>query len=114
MTTISRLPASLDIDAWRGDAIPIQAVITGMDLTGATVRAQLRAHPDAAEPAASFGVTVTPGVDSTIDLLLAAEDSAGLAAGRYVYDVEITPTNGQVWTPVQGQLTLYDDVTRGA
>ena len=46
-------------------------------------------------------------------LVLQPDDTAKLEAGKYVYDIQITRANGDVYTPIVAKYKLTADVTRG-
>lgn len=87
-----------------------------VDLTGATVRAQLRRAFSDPAPAISctsedgsaflsagtgfFGFDLTPAATSAI------------AAAKYFYDIEVTLPSGDVTRAMQGTITLTPEVTK--
>jgi hypothetical protein len=100
----------------RGDDWSIPGTLTSggvaVDLTGATVTAQLRSRVEKSTVAATFTVTVTDAAAGELTLSLADTVTDDLAPGRYVYDVQVvlagsTQTYGNVST-----LIVAGDVTR--
>jgi hypothetical protein len=84
-----------------------------LDLTNYTGRAQLRTSHTASSAAASFTVTKTNASAGTLKLELSAATTTALAAGQYVYDLEIyTANDAIVKRLLQGDLTLTPEVTR--
>lgn len=82
-----------------------------LDLTNYTGAAQMRKHYTSTTSTA-FVVTLG-GVNGTVSLSLTANASANLAAGRYVYDVELTNTSsGIVSRIIEGIVTVTPNVTR--
>lgn len=81
-----------------------------VDLTGYTGAAQLRKHYTSSN-SISFSVSITayPGA---ITLNLSANTTANLQSGRYVYDVEVTDSQGQVSRMIEGIATISPNVTR--
>jgi len=82
-----------------------------LNLANYTGAAQLRKHYTSST-ATDFTVELanTTGV---VALSLGANTTAGLTAGRYVYDVEITDSDGVVSRIVEGIVTVSPNVTRG-
>lgn len=82
-----------------------------LDLTAYTARGQIRKTYQS-ENATNFEIQIlSPPDTGKLTLALDADVTEGLAAGRYVYDVEIV--NGTVVNRVlQGQITVDPEVTR--
>jgi hypothetical protein len=88
---------------------------TPVNLTGASVRAQLRTHPTATTP--TIDCTLANGkafLDTAtgyfgFDLLPA--DTNAIAATNYSYDIVVT-LSGDVTRTMQGIITLTPQVTR--
>ncbi|NDD82965.1 hypothetical protein EBZ38_01600 [bacterium] len=93
---------------WLIDNVPV-------NLTGATVRAQLRKEFDAPSP--SLDCTLANGkasLDTTTGFFgfdLLASDTAAMEATSYFFDVVVTLT-GNVTRAMQGIITLTPQVTR--
>ncbi len=81
-----------------------------VDLTGYTAAAQIRKHYTSSN-ATSFSVAVTADTGAVV-LSLSANATANLAAGRYVYDVELTDGAGRISRIVEGIVTISPNVTR--
>lgn len=81
-----------------------------IDLTNYTGAAQMRKHYTSSN-AVSFTVTLG-GVEGTVALGLTANATANIVAGRYVYDVELTHSSGQVSRVLEGIVTVTPNVTR--
>jgi hypothetical protein len=84
-----------------GDPIP---------LTGYSGAAQMRKHYTSST-ATSF-VVALGGDLGTITLGLSANATANISAGRYLYDVEITDTEGLVSRVFEGIVTVNPNITR--
>lgn len=82
-------------------------VINLADYTGA---AQLRKHYTS-NNAVSFEVNLSPSL-GTVTLSLSANSTSLLSAGRYVYDVELTDSQGRISRIVEGIATVSPNVTR--
>ena len=78
------------------------------DLTGFTGVAQVRKHYTSSN-SVSFTVSVATG---QVTLSMNAVTSANLAAGRYVYDCELTDGTGTVSRLLEGIVTINPQVTR--
>lgn len=84
-----------------GDAINLA------DYTGA---AQLRKHYTS-NSAIDFEVSLSASL-GTVTLSLTANATSQLSAGRYVYDVELTDSQGRISRIVEGIATVSPNVTR--
>jgi len=93
---------------------------TAVNLTGYSARAQLRSSISASTAALSLttengriALTTGSGLNAgTITLSITATDTAALAAGRYVYDLELVSGGGQVTRLMEGVVTVSAEVTR--
>tara|TARA_B100001059_G_scaffold38757_1_gene31347 strand:- start:2705 stop:3043 length:339 start_codon:yes stop_codon:yes gene_type:complete len=86
---------------------------TALNLTNYSGRAQLRTVHTASSASASFTVTVTNASEGALKLQLPGSTSKNLAAGQYVYDLEIfTSSDTIVKRIVEGTVTLTPEVTR--
>ena len=86
---------------------------SALNLTNYTGRAQLRTTVTASSVSATFTVTKTNAAEGALKMELAATTSANLAAGQYVYDLEIFTANDAVVKRIlQGDVTLTPEVTR--
>ena len=81
-----------------------------MDLTGYSGAAQIRKHYTSSN-SYSFGVELN-STAGTVTLSMSANNTANIASGRYVYDVEITSGSGAVTRVVEGIVTVTPSVTR--
>jgi hypothetical protein len=86
-----------------------------VNTTGFSARMQLRTSYSAAS--ASLELTTANGRISltnagVITLSLTATETAALAAGRYVYDLEMVSSGGQVTRLLEGVVTVSPEVTR--
>jgi hypothetical protein len=89
---------------------------TPLNLTGWTVAAQVRATKDSATVLATFTATiVAPATDGKVQLLIAAATTALLTpsgARPPYWDLQFTKSDGDIWTPVGGEVEIDGDVTR--
>lgn len=81
-----------------------------VDLTLYTGAAQIRKHYTSSS-ATSMTVTLG-GANGTITLSLSANATANLNAGRYLYDVELTDSGGDVSRVFEGIVTINPNITR--
>jgi hypothetical protein len=81
-----------------------------LDLTTFTAAAQLRKHYTSSN-SVSFVVT-TSGNTGILTLALSANTTANIAAGRYMYDVELTDSNSNISRIVEGIVTINPNITR--
>jgi len=81
-----------------------------VNLTGFTGAAQLRKHyTSTAQTAFTVSITANTGV---VSLSLSANVTNNVAAGRYVYDCELTDAAGTVSRLIEGIVTVTPGVTR--
>ena len=81
-----------------------------VNLTGFTGAAQLRKHyTSTAQTAFTVSITANTGV---VSLSLSANVTNNIAAGRYVYDCELTDNVGTVSRLIEGIVTVTPGVTR--
>ena len=89
---------------------------TPVDITGYTARMQVRSTVDATSTIASFtttgGTIVLGGSAGTITMNVTATATAAIAAGSYVYDLEIVSGAGVVTRLLQGPFVVSAEVTR--
>ena len=89
---------------------------TPINITGYTAALQIRdtyadSTTDLSLTSPSGGITIT-GATGTIAVTATAVQTAAIAAGNYVYDLEITSTGGIVTRLVQGKISVSPQVTR--
>ena len=81
-----------------------------INLTGYTAAAQMRKHYTSAN-SYTFTVDITP-LTGIITLSMTANTTDSIPAGRYVYDCEVTDTNGAKTRLIEGIVTITPGVTR--
>jgi DUF4097 and DUF4098 domain-containing protein YvlB len=81
-----------------------------VDLTGYSGAAQLRKHYTSTN-AHSFTVAIA-NASGVVTLSMTANVTANIAAGRYVYDCELTDGDGTVSRLIEGIVTVTPQVTR--
>jgi hypothetical protein len=92
-----------------------------INITGATIRAQIRKTSDAANPVATGDfVLVTPGSGvftfgfssvSTSSLLVDTVSETGTDS-QYVWDMEIQYSDGRVYPLMYGKVSVFREVTK--
>lgn len=80
-------------------------------LTGYSVAGQMRKSYDSAT-AINFTCAIQNAQLGQVAISLTATQTNAIAAGRYVYDVEITSGAGTVTRIIQGQIEVTPGVTR--
>jgi hypothetical protein len=88
---------------------------TAVNTTGYTARMQLRTSYSAAT--ASLELTtansrIALNNAGVITLSLTATETAALAAGRYIFDLELVSSGGAVTRLLEGVVTVSPEVTR--
>ena len=87
-----------------------------VNLTGYTARMDVRLRHSSTDKllalsSPSAGITLG-GLAGTIDLVLTAAQTAALAEGLYVYDLELVSGAGVVTRLLEGTVTVTPEVTR--
>lgn len=94
---------------WTANGSPV-------DLSGFTGAAQLRLSAGNSQVAldlnSSNGGIIVDGVEGKITMYATAETTEMLTADKYVYDLEITDTLGDVSRLVEGVITVSKGITR--
>jgi hypothetical protein len=86
---------------------------TALNLTNYSGRAQMRTAHTSSSASATLSVTVTNASAGALKMQLAGSVSTNLAAGQYVYDLEIFTANDSIVKRIiQGTVTLTPEVTR--
>jgi hypothetical protein len=52
------------------------------------------------------------GIDGTFTLNLTAAETTDIPAGNYIYDLDVTSVDGDVYTLLSGGFTVNSQVTR--
>lgn len=113
-------PATYNISYYRGDTYtfvlnPKNADGSAFNLTNYAGYFQVKAARGPASPILLSGsVNMNSPTAGSLTCTIDAEDGEDLTPGTYVYDVQITKTDGTVYTLVTGTLSVTDDVTRVA
>ena len=83
-----------------------------LDLTGFDVSAQMRKHAGATTGITTFTTTISDATSGQLEIGLSTTQTAGLKAGRQVYDVVTTDTSGFMECVVEGMVIVSQAVTR--
>ena len=84
---------------------------TDFNLTGYTVASQM-AKSYASTTKTTITASITDAATGAIQLSLTHAQTGALTQGRYVYDVEVTQTSGNIKTRViEGQITVFPQAT---
>jgi hypothetical protein len=93
---------------------------SAVNLTGSTVRGQIRKRALDTDVVCAFGVTITDATGGVCTLNLTKEVTAAIQTAenpaspdsRYVYDVELLDSAGRVLPLLYGAVTVLREVTR--
>jgi hypothetical protein len=105
-------PATLALDIYRGDTKRLRVTLWApgnepVDLTGATVKAQIRERPGGKQITELLCVITPPNI---IDVTLTSVASHKLPA-KGAWDLQLTYPSGDVNTPLAGPVMVTTDVT---
>ena len=91
---------------------------TPINITGYSARSQIRPTIESATVMVDATIAngklsiVNPATDGKVQLLLSATDTAALASGTAVWDLELVAGDGTVTRLLQGSVTISPEVTR--
>lgn len=104
-------PGALAIDIYQGDTFTL-SLDFDIDLTGHTWLCQIRKSHDATAVVQAVTVTTVDAVNGLIRLSIANTDTATLAPGSYLWDLQSTDASGVVRTWVRGTALVTAEVSR--
>lgn len=84
---------------------------TAINVSGYTVRGQLRRSYYSQNISANLICTIYDGANGKINLTLQPANTQNLKPGRYVFDVLTVDTNNQTEKPITGLINLSPGVT---
>lgn len=102
-------------DTFNQVAFEVTKNATALDLTGATIKMQLRKQYSDVSPAlaltsvASAGITITNAASGQFKI---NEQIIDIEVYNYVYDIQFTLASGEVKTYVKGGFNVTPEVTR--
>jgi hypothetical protein len=83
-----------------------------MDITGYTIRSQMRRSYYSTNAAANLVCTITDASNGEITMTLAASNTSNIKAGRYLFDLETENRSNVIVRLVEGIITVNPGVTR--
>jgi hypothetical protein len=89
----------------------VDAEGTAIDLSQYDARGQYR-KSYASTAYGDLSVTVVDSINGVIEISLTAAQTEAIAAGRYVYDVEIFTEAGVIYRVLRGEMEVTPEVTR--
>lgn len=108
------MPSNQDLVVYKGDFVSMVLNIKDsagnpIDLTGTEPRATLKSdYSDRNSHPFTCTLLSTPGA---VQILLPSEVTGKLLPGSYIWDFQITFTNGQTRTYLTGDVTVFNEVT---
>lgn len=108
---VTRLPGNMDLSIWKGDAQTYVVAMTDdvntpLDLTGCTAQAVIRAG--FTDPVTyPFACSIS---GNHVTLYLSSAVCKTIPAGNYVWNFQITSSNGDVRTYLAGDVLVYAEV----
>lgn len=118
--TVGTIGDELHLLIKQGSTFTLDFTFTGVDLTGCTVRGQIRKTAQDATIAASFVYTaITPAsgifkmeISDENTALITCGDTVDDAASQYVWDMELEDSAGRVTPTHYGNVKVFREVTR--
>jgi hypothetical protein len=109
------LPANYDLVLYKGDYLPFAVTLKDsanqpIDLTGYTAKCSLRANYEAAD-AFDADCTIT-AAEGKVDIVFPSTLTSTLSAGSYIWDFQVTDSDGNTRTYFTGDVTVYAEVSR--
>tara|TARA_R110000782_G_scaffold3216_2_gene11859 strand:- start:225 stop:551 length:327 start_codon:yes stop_codon:yes gene_type:complete len=100
-------------DQLKGDTFKARQITFNFDITGARIDIQFKLI-GSAQPVffwSTFDNTITVS-NTTTGVIIMTEKTINAASNIYLYDVQITDSNGKIQTYFGGKLKLIQDITR--
>ena len=85
---------------------------SALELSGFGIKSEMRKHSGSVAAAATFTALVSDPAAGIVQVGLTSTTTAGLKPGRYVYDVIVSDTAGEVTRVVEGSVLVRQGVTR--
>lgn len=83
-----------------------------VNISGYSVRSQLRRSYYSANAAANITCTITNAAQGEITMSMSAGTTANIKPGRYLFDLETTDAQGKISRILEGIITIAPRVTR--
>jgi len=115
-TSADLRPAQYNVKIWRNDTwaqvFSITSNEVAVDLSGSTILIQVRQTPASTnvELELQTGTSITIGGVGKNEITL--NKKVDIAAGNYVYDMNVTFPSGLVKTYIYGTFLVQEDITR--
>ena len=85
---------------------------SALELSGFGVKSEMRKHSASVAAAATFAASISDPAAGIVQVGLTSTTTADLKPGRYVYDVIVSDTAGEVTRVVEGSVLVRQGVTR--
>ena len=85
---------------------------SALDLNGFTAMSQMRKHAGSTGIAGTFTASIADANTGKIQIGLTSTTTATIKPGRYVYDVIVSDSAGEVTRVVEGSVLVRQGVTR--
>ena len=79
---------------------------SALDLSGFSVSSQMRKHAGSTGVAATFTASISSAENGAIQVGLTSTTTASIKPGRYVYDVIVSDSAGEVTRVVEGSVFM--------
>ena len=85
---------------------------SALDISGFTISSQMRKHAGSTGIAGTFTASIADANTGKIQIGLTSTTTASIKPGRYVYDVIVSDSAGEVTRVVDGSVLVRQGVTR--
>jgi hypothetical protein len=82
-----------------------------LDLTGYTAAAQMR-KSYSSSVSYNFQISISNPTQGRVRIELSSTQSRNIPAGRYLYDLEVTDSNGEKLRVIEGIVTINPEITK--
>lgn len=103
-------PTQYDLKCYRGQSWNQDIILENMDLTGVTVKAQVRPRENSTTLTQEMTSIINVGLNK-VTLSISATDTAKITPGVYAYDVKIISAQEEVQYYIFGKFTVKGRVT---
>lgn len=110
-------PAQYNVKIWRNDSwaqtFALLADTTPIDLSGCTILIQVRPTPSSASVVLELTTDDSSiGIGGVDNNQITLNKIVGVAAGTYVYDMNVTFPSGEVKTYLWGNFIVTEDISK--